>query len=76
MTTRSDEINKVMHTCFSEEGFEDTPDNRLAFYEGLQAAWNEDPESTLEKTQWMLALATLIATTRIKIAFPGTTEDL
>lgn len=50
------EINDAMLPEFTSRGIEDTPDNRVAFLEGLRQAWIEDTSKSPEKVQYQRAL--------------------
>jgi hypothetical protein len=54
--TRRDEIVDWMLTELQAHGFDDTPENRLAFLQGLQQAWEEDTDVELEKILYQIAL--------------------
>lgn len=67
-TTRADEINEFVDETleYITEDVHD-PELRLAFLEGLQKAWNEDTDKSLEKSLYMLALIGLIAVEKVKL---------
>lgn len=65
--TRGEEITEFMVTSLKEGGFEDTPENRLAFLTGLKQAWDEDTDSSIEKSLYMLALTMLLMLARMKV---------
>jgi uncharacterized protein YehS (DUF1456 family) len=67
--TKIEEINQFMLEQFEENGFEDTPENRLAFLQGLQQAWKEDQDVSLEKTLYQIALNGEIMIIQMRIGF-------
>lgn len=52
---------------FIENGVEDTPENRLAALQGLQQAWNEDDEKSIEKSMFQFALTLEIINIQTKV---------
>jgi len=54
--TRIEEILTFVSAEMEAHDIEDTVENRLAFLEGVQKAWNEDEEVNIEKTFYQLAL--------------------
>lgn len=54
---RVDSINEVMLAELASHGFEPTRENRLAFLQGLKAAWVEETwDDCYEKSRWVLAV--------------------
>ena len=68
-TARVQEITEAMLELFEEESIEDTPENRLAGLLGLQEAWNEDEDSSIEKTLYQLALSGEIFRLKLELMF-------
>jgi hypothetical protein len=54
--TKVEEIYEAVLPELASHGIEDTTQNRLWALEGLRDAWNEDSESSFEKSMWQLAL--------------------
>lgn len=69
-----DEINDFMLTTFQEKGVEDTTANRIAFLTGLQKAWKEDPDASIGKTLYQMALNSELMLLQIKLMFPKIME--
>jgi len=67
--TKIEEINQFMLEAFEEVGFEDTLENRLAFLQGLQEAWKEDPDVSLEKALYQIALNGEIMIIEMKLRY-------
>lgn len=74
MNAKVEEINTFMLAQFTEQGFEDTTDNRIAFLEGLRDAWREDvpepDEDLLGKALYMMALSGEIARLKMSLRWP------
>jgi len=69
--TRGDEINAFVTGMLGGMNQDpDDPELRLAALTGLQEAWREDDELSLEKTLYMLALTGLISVERLKTMRP------
>ncbi len=54
--TRLDEINNIVEVFLEDTCYEDTPEVRIAFLEGLRDCWKEDPEQCLEKSLYLMTL--------------------
>ncbi len=65
--TRTEEINARMLEEFKENDIEDTIENRYFFLQGLQEGWNEDPEKSIEKSLYQLALSIELTLLGVKI---------
>lgn len=65
-TTRADEINEAMLQEMAANNISDTPQHRVWFLEGLRDAWEEDEDSSIEKSLYMLALSGLIFVNKAK----------
>ncbi len=65
--TRIEEIYEFMLPEMKKNNIEDTTENRLLFLQGLQDAWNEDPEASLEKVFYKLAVQSEIALLMLEV---------
>ena len=68
--TRGEIIEEAMVQEMTEQGIDDTPENRLAFLTGLQEGWREDPSTSLEKSMYLVTISLMITRYRIKVALP------
>lgn len=50
-----------------KNNIEDTTENRLAFLQGLLDAWEEDPERSVEKSIFMLAVQSEIQLLKLEV---------
>ena len=66
--TKIEEINVKMLEEFKVQDIEDTSENRYYFLQGLQEAWNEDPETSTEKSLYQIALSIELTLLKVKIA--------
>lgn len=70
--TRMEEIYETVLPEMAANDIEDTTENRIAFLTGLYDGWKEDPETSLEKTFYMMALNSEIMSLKLKLMFPRT----
>jgi len=68
--TRIEEIYEFVLPEMASNGIEDTTENRLAFLEGLRDGWKEDPDKSIEKTFYQLALNGEIFGLQLRLMFP------
>ncbi len=73
MATKIEEIYAELLPELAANGIEDTPTHRMWALEGLYDAWKEDPETSTEKTLWMMALQAELWSLRLKLMFPSLT---
>jgi hypothetical protein len=55
--TKVEEIYESVLPEMAKNDIEDTVENRISFLQGLQDAWAEDSDDSLEKALWQVALA-------------------
>lgn len=65
--TKIEEINARMLEEFKAHDIEDTMENRYSFLQGLQEAWNEDPDTSIEKSLYQIALSVELTILRVRI---------
>lgn len=53
-------INEMVETTLTENGFENTPQNRKTLMEGIRDAWNELPETSLGKSVYVFTITAMI----------------
>jgi len=63
-------INDAVIAEMAANDIEDTPENRYSFLQGLQEGWNEDPDTSIEKSLYQIALMAMIFEARLNIHFP------
>jgi hypothetical protein len=75
MSTKEEEITQYMVQTMAEhpvfQGWEDDTEVQIAFLEGLQESWDEDPDRSLEKTLYKLALTGMITSRKARLAIEG-----
>lgn len=59
-------INNEVNEALIEGGYEVNPHTRKALMEGLRDSWKEDPDTSIEKSKWQLALSMLILEETVK----------
>lgn len=68
MTTRIEEIYETVLPEMEANGFEDTPVNRYWMLAGLRDAWNEDPETSFEKSLYVFAITMELMLLRMNLS--------
>lgn len=68
--TLIEEIYEAVLAEMAVNNIPDTPANRLEFLQGLSDAWKEDPDTSLEKLRYQMALTTEIFTLILEVRFP------
>jgi hypothetical protein len=68
--TRIEEIYEFVLPLLNDNGFDDTPANRLYALMGVWNAWTEDESTEIEKTFYMLALSSEIFRLKVELMFP------
>jgi len=63
-------INDAVTAEMAANDIEDTPEHRYAFLQGLQEAWNEDSNTSIEKSLYQIALMAMIFEARLNVQFP------
>lgn len=69
--TRVEEIYAAVLPEMARNEIPDTTENRIIFLQGLYDGWKEDPESSLEKVLYQVALHGEITLLKLKLQFPS-----
>lgn len=68
--TRIEEIYATVLPEMDTNDIEDTVENRIVFLTGLQDAWKEDTDISVEKSMYQVALSTEIFVLKMRVLFP------